>query len=277
MVQMTDAMGENRAAAEGTATIIRDINDIAFQTNLLALNAAVEAARAGEAGRGFAVVAEEVRNLALRSKEAARKTEVLIKDSVAPEKARLKPAMFADTGVPLLFHAMYDRGCAKKGLVVKVVGGSKLHEDNGTFDIGRRNHVIVRQMLWKAGVIIAGCVLIAPGGRQMTVRSTGGVKRVEIREAPRVNGHCPSVDVLFHSVVEAVGRSAVGVLLTGMGSDGAQGLLAMKKAGATTLVQSQEDCVVFGMPEVAIDLGAADEVLSLEQMPARMLAAASRR
>jgi two-component system chemotaxis response regulator CheB len=125
--------------------------------------------------------------------------------------------------------------------------------------------------------LVPGCVLIAPGGRQMTVRSTGGVKRVEIREAPRVNGHCPSVDVLFNSVVESVGRSAVGVLLTGMGSDGAQGLLAMKRAGATTLVQSQEDCVVFGMPKVAIDLGAADEVLSLKQMPARMLAAAARR
>ena len=75
-------MGKIRRAAEGTAAIIRDINEIAFQTNLLALNAAVEAARAGEAGRGFAVVAEEVRNLALRSKEAAKKTESLINDSV---------------------------------------------------------------------------------------------------------------------------------------------------------------------------------------------------
>jgi methyl-accepting chemotaxis protein len=86
MSHMTDAMGKIRASAEGTAAIIRDINDIAFQTNLLALNAAVEAGRAGEAGRGFAVVAEEVRNLALRSKEAAKKTETLIGESVALAK-----------------------------------------------------------------------------------------------------------------------------------------------------------------------------------------------
>lgn len=83
MQQMTNAMNKIRAAAEGTAAIIRDINEIAFQTNLLALNAAVEAGRAGEAGRGFAVVAEEVRSLALRSKDAAKKTETLIGESMA--------------------------------------------------------------------------------------------------------------------------------------------------------------------------------------------------
>jgi methyl-accepting chemotaxis protein len=83
MAQMIDAMVKIRAASEGTAQIIRDINEIAFQTNLLALNAAVEAARAGDAGRGFAVVAEEVRYLAQRAKEAAKKTEDLINESVS--------------------------------------------------------------------------------------------------------------------------------------------------------------------------------------------------
>lgn len=80
---------------------------------------------------------------------------MLPSSSVSPEKARDMPAMFADTGVPALFHRMYAEGCAKQHLIVKVVGGAKLYEDNGTFDIGRRNYATLRQMLWKAGLLIA--------------------------------------------------------------------------------------------------------------------------
>lgn len=81
---------------------------------------------------------------------------MLPQSTVAPEKARQNPAMFADTGVPLLFHALYGRSCAKRDLVVKLAGGAHLYDDNGTFNIGRRNYVIARQMLWKAGLLIAG-------------------------------------------------------------------------------------------------------------------------
>ncbi len=106
---------------------------------------------------------------------------MLPQSSVAPAKAVLKPAMFADTGVPLLFHAMYDRGCVKKSLVVKVVGGSKLYEDNGTFDIGRRNYVIVRQMLWKAGVMISAEDVA--GAKSRTTKLYVGSGRVTVRSA----------------------------------------------------------------------------------------------
>lgn len=106
---------------------------------------------------------------------------MLPQSSVAPDKALVKPAMFADTGVPLLFHTMYDRGCSKKQLVVKVVGGSKLYEDNGTFDIGRRNYVIVRQMLWKAGVIISAEDVAGAKSRTTKLYIDSG--RVTVRSA----------------------------------------------------------------------------------------------
>jgi chemotaxis protein CheD len=80
---------------------------------------------------------------------------MLPQSSVAPEKAERTPAMFADTGVPLLFHGLYAEGCTKRGLVVKVIGGSSFQEGPGAFDVGRRNYVIIRQMLWKAGVLVA--------------------------------------------------------------------------------------------------------------------------
>jgi two-component system chemotaxis response regulator CheB len=117
-----------------------------------------------------------------------------------------------------------------------------------------------------------GRALIAPGNFHMLLRkSPGGGFRVTVQDGPRVCYQRPSVDVMFSSVAEAVGARAVGVILTGMGSDGARGLLKMKQAGARTIAQDETSCVVFGMPKEAIRLGAADQVVSLTRVPAAIL------
>ena len=107
--------------------------------------------------------------------------------------------------------------------------------------------------------VLPGHMLIAPGGdRHMRLVKVGGSYQVEIKPGPRVNGHCPSVEVLFDSVAKAAGPDAVGIILTGMGGDGAKGLLAMRQAGARTIGQDESTCVVYGMPKVAYDLGAVE-------------------
>lgn len=107
--------------------------------------------------------------------------------------------------------------------------------------------------------VIPGHMLIAPGGdRHMRLVKVNGSYQVEIKPGPRVNGHCPSVDVLFESVAKVAGSDALGIILTGMGGDGAKGLLAMRKAGARTIGQDESTCVVYGMPKVAYDLGAVE-------------------
>ena len=107
--------------------------------------------------------------------------------------------------------------------------------------------------------VLPGHMLIAPGGdMHMHLVNVNGVYQVECKKGPRVNGHCPSVDVLFESVAKAAGSAAVGIILTGMGGDGAKGLLAMRKAGARTVGQDELTCVVYGMPKVAYDLGAVE-------------------
>lgn len=107
--------------------------------------------------------------------------------------------------------------------------------------------------------VIPGHVLIAPGGdRHMHLVKVGEGYQVEIKPGPKVNGHCPSVDVLFDSVAKAARSNAVGIILTGMGGDGAKGLLAMRRAGARTIGQDESTCVVYGMPKVAYDIGAVE-------------------
>ena len=120
-------------------------------------------------------------------------------------------------------------------------------------------------------VLRPGLALVAPGDFHMVVRKAGGRRFVNVKTGPRVCYQRPSVDVLFHSVAESDGARAVGVLLTGMGGDGAQGLLRMRQAGAHTIAQDEASCVVFGMPREAIALGAAERVLSLHAIPEAIL------
>jgi two-component system, chemotaxis family, protein-glutamate methylesterase/glutaminase len=120
--------------------------------------------------------------------------------------------------------------------------------------------------------LAAGCVLIAPGNFHLTLRKSGGGYRASVHDGPRVCYQRPSVDVLFESVAKVAGADAIGAILTGMGSDGAQGLLKMKRAGARTLAQDEASCVVFGMPREAIRLGAVDRVAPLQRMAAELTA-----
>ena len=115
--------------------------------------------------------------------------------------------------------------------------------------------------------VMPGRVLIAPGGRHMMLKRSGAQYLVEVLDGPLVNRHKPSVDVLFRSVAKFAGANALGIIMTGMGDDGARGLKEMKDAGARTLAQDEASCVVFGMPKEAIKLGAADRVLSLASIP----------
>lgn len=121
-------------------------------------------------------------------------------------------------------------------------------------------------------LIEKGLALLAPGDKQMVVRAGPRGYTVSVLDGPRVSGHRPSVDVLFRSVARAAGNKALGVILTGMGADGAQGLAEMRQAGAHTLGQDAESSVVYGMPKAAFDLGAVERQVSLEQMPHRILA-----
>ncbi len=119
--------------------------------------------------------------------------------------------------------------------------------------------------------IIRGRVLIAPGSRHMLLKRSGARYFVEIKEGPLVCRHRPSVDVLFRSAARYAGKNAVGVIMTGMGDDGARGMLEMKEAGAYTIAQDEKTCVVFGMPNEAIKKGAVSKVLPLESIAQEVL------
>ncbi|HNV58771.1 MAG TPA: chemotaxis response regulator protein-glutamate methylesterase [Rhodoferax sp.] len=119
--------------------------------------------------------------------------------------------------------------------------------------------------------VIPGRALIAPGGKHMLLRRTGAQYYVEVMDGPLVNRHRPSVDVLFRSVAKCAGANALGVIMTGMGDDGAAGLMEMRTAGAHTLAQDEESCVVFGMPKEAIKRGGVERVVPLTSIGREIL------
>lgn len=115
-------------------------------------------------------------------------------------------------------------------------------------------------------IVTTGKAIIAPGNRHILIKKTGARYSIDINDGPLVNRHRPSVDVLFRSAANCAGPNALGIIITGMGDDGARGLLEMKNAGAYTIAQDEESCVVFGMPKVAIAMNAASAILNLEEI-----------
>jgi two-component system chemotaxis response regulator CheB len=124
--------------------------------------------------------------------------------------------------------------------------------------------------------VLPGRILLAPGGRHMAVERDGAQYRVRVTDGPRVNRHKPSVDVLFQSVATCAGANALGVIMTGMGDDGARGLKEMRDAGARTVGQDEATCVVYGMPQAAKRLGGVERELALGAIPGAVLAFAGR-
>lgn len=160
-------------------------------------------------------------------------------------------------GTEAIFSVMKDYGADLPGIVVVQ------HMPPGFTEMYAKrldNQCRVRVKEARTGDrVLPGTVLIAPGGdKHMHLVKVNGMYQVEIKAGPKVNGHCPSVDVLFESVAKVAGSHALGIILTGMGGDGAKGLLAMRKAGARTIGQDESTCVVYGMPKVAYDLGAVE-------------------
>jgi two-component system, chemotaxis family, protein-glutamate methylesterase/glutaminase len=120
--------------------------------------------------------------------------------------------------------------------------------------------------------VLPGRALIAPGARHMMLKRSGAQYYVAVADGPVVNRHKPSVDVLFRSVAQVAGRNALGVIMTGMGDDGARGMKEMHDAGAQTIAEDESTCVVFGMPKVAIEMGGVDRIVPLDRIPYEIIA-----
>jgi two-component system, chemotaxis family, protein-glutamate methylesterase/glutaminase len=124
--------------------------------------------------------------------------------------------------------------------------------------------------------VLPGLVLIAPGGKHLLLRRSGAQYRVEVKDGPLVTRHRPSVNVLFRSVAKAAGKNAIGIIMTGMGDDGAKGMKELHETGALTIAQDEESSVVYGMPKEAVKAGGVDAEMALDQIPQLIVSSPSR-
>ena len=207
----------------------------------------------------------------------ARKPAVLAQQHSLSDKGKNKiVAIGASTGgTEAIFHVVKEFGTDIPGVV------ATQHMPPGfTAMYAKRLNDQCRIQVKEAQTgdrVLPGHMLVAPGGdTHMRLVKVNGVYQVECKRGPKVNGHCPSVDVLFDSVAKEAGRDAVGIILTGMGGDGAKGLLAMRRAGARTIGQDESTCVVYGMPKVAYDLGAVEYQEKLSDIAGRTYALLNR-
>jgi two-component system chemotaxis response regulator CheB len=197
--------------------------------------------------------------------------------AAAPATRRATPAdvvvIGASTGGPPALQAIIPRlpetlPCAVLVVQHMPVGFTRSLAER----LAARSPLRVREAA-EGDVVSAGSVLIAPAGQHMKVRRRGGEMRVWLDDEPRQALHRPSIDVLMASVAKAYGARAMGVILTGMGSDGVEGMRAIREAGGVTLAESEESCVIYGMPKAAAEAGVVDRTAPLSRVADEILSA----
>jgi two-component system chemotaxis response regulator CheB len=234
---------------------------------------------------------EEARIRICDAVKAAAKVKI---GKIAVTETKVRPKLTADAVIPEVKSRAMARTTEKIAVIGASTGGTEalrvfletmpldapglvivLHMPEGfTAAFAKRMDSLCRITV-KEGKdgdhVIPGRAIIAPGNKHMLLKRSGALYYVEIKEGPLVSRHRPSVDVLFRSSARYAGKNAVGIILTGMGDDGAKGMLEMHQAGAHTIAQDENSCIVFGMPKEAINLGGVDKVLPLQGIPPYLL------
>lgn len=224
-----------------------------------------------------------ISQLIIKIKMASRANVSHWKNKVPTKPSAIAPTVLAETTLKVIAIGASTGGTEAIKVVVDAlpatapgvvivqhmpVGFTKIYADR--LNLSSQMEVIEGKTGDK---VIPGRVIIAPGGDQhMRIKRIGGEYQVICSPGDKIDGHRPSVSALFHSVAEQVGSNAVGVILTGMGRDGADGMFAMKEKGAFNIAQDEKSCVIFGMPKEAIAKGGTDETLPLEKIAARVMA-----